>query len=462
MCTGVRMNLYSIFFVPFIFIVFIVYYIVPIRYRYIWLLISSLVFYLSNGYSFVFGLSACIVLTHFSAGFISTIHEEKRQKTAFCIAIIAQLILFGCFRLASNRGLFVQLGVSFYSLQALSYIIEVYRKKYPAETNILKVALYICFFPTIISGPIERPANLLKQISEGGKFSYSMAHKGVYAILGGVLLKTMIANPINSMVDMAYSGYWQHTGAVMLWATILYGIQLFADFAGYSMLACGTANLLGFEIAQNFKQPYLAENVKEFWDRWHISLSKWLQDYIYIPLGGSRKGRIRKAINVFVVFMVSAVWHGSGFQFIVWGFLHFLYQFIPAKKTKYLGVRVIKSVACFALIDFAWLFFRADSLENALYILKSIFCQFDLKQTTYYGSYLLGKSKGELLFICLCVLIAFAVELIHEKGITVEALSTKIPLVARWTIYIVLTLLIVVIYLRNYGTGGASFIYAGF
>lgn len=456
------MNLYSFFFIPFVIIVFTVYYAIPVRYRYIWLLISSVIFYFSNGYKFILGLLICIVTTYISAYCISIIQKDRIKKIVFVVAVLIQLIIFVTFRLLSYKNLFVQLGVSFYSLQALSYVIEIYKKKYVLEKNFFKIALYICFFPTIISGPIERPQNLLKQLSEGREFSYSLAHRGMYTILGGILLKTLIATPLNSMVDLAYSEYWKQTGAVMLWATILYGIQLFADFAGYSMLACGTANLLGFDIVQNFKQPYLTENMKDFWSRWHISLSKWLQDYIYIPLGGNRKGKFRKYLNILIVFMVSAVWHGTGLQYVVWGFLHFLYQLIPSKKTKYLAVKVIKCIACFIMVDFAWLFFRADSIKSAFSIIKSIIYRFELKNTTYYGSYLLGKSKIELVAIGICVLVALSIEIIHEKDITVEAMIAKSPLLVRWIFYIAVTALIIVVYVRTYGTGGASFIYAEF
>lgn len=456
------MSLYSVFFIPFIFIVFVGYYGIPVRFRYIWLLIASLVFYLSGGIEFIWGLFGCIILTFLSAYLIENAKEDNTRKILFFCSVMAQTAIFVIFRLLSNKGLFIQLGVSFYSLQALSYVMDVYRGKYPAERNFFKVALYICFFPTIISGPIERPQNLLRQISEVKPFDYVLAHKGLYTILGGILLKTMIATPLNSMVEMAYSRPWQQTGAVLLWATILYGIQLFADFAGYSMLACGTANLFGFEIMTNFKQPYLVENMGEFWGRWHISLSKWLRDYIYIPLGGNRKGKLRKAVNSLIVFVISAAWHGNGLQYLVWGFLHFLYQYIPSWKTKNFVVRVLKSIFCFALVDFAWLFFRADSLRNAVFIIQSIVSRFDLKQTTYYGSYLLGKSKSELFVICVSVLIAFVVELIHEKNITIEALMAPMPLFIRWMFYSVITIIVILVYIRTYGTGGASFIYAGF
>ncbi|MDL2302358.1 MBOAT family protein [Lachnospiraceae bacterium OttesenSCG-928-D06] len=384
--------------------------------------------------------------------------------------VLANVGMLFLFRYSVLKTILVPLGMSFYVLQALGYVIDVYRKELTPEKNLMKYTVFLFFFPTIMSGPIQRGQQILPQIKEGRDFDYQKAHRGLYLLLYGYLLKIVVANPLGSMVNFAYDDYTGMPGATLLWATILYGIQLYCDFAGYSALAIGTGKLLGFDIKENFKQPYFAVSIKEFWNRWHISLSTWLRDYLYIPLGGNRKGKFRKYVNLMVTFLISGLWHGTGAGFLIWGGLHGIYQILGdcirgrGKKQTLQGLpRILCGVFTFLLVDFAWLFFRAESLEQAVGILKSIFCDFGLKEMTYYGSYLLGGTPFELLFMFACIGVVFLIDFLHEKNISIEnVIMCRTNIAVRWIGYIVCTLLILLVIVQNYGEAASKFIYTRF
>ena len=443
-------------------------FLLPKKYRYIWLFAASCYFYLSNDLRFVIGLAICTVTTYVTARLLEKA-DELRKKILLALCVCVNLLMLFLFRYSMLNSIFVPLGISFYMLQAIGYVVDVYRGEIESEKNPVKYALFVNFFPTVMSGPIQRGTGLLQQIKEGRDFDYSKVHSGLYCLLKGYLLKLVIANQLGSMVDYAYDSYESMPGATLLWATVLYAIQLYFDFAGYSALAIGSAKILGFDLEENFKQPYFATSVKDFWKRWHISLSSWLKDYVYIPLGGNRKGKFRTYINLLITFLVSGLWHGSGLNFLVWGALHGIYQIVETivfkKREKKSGLmrRVSQGLVTFALVDFAWLFFRAGSLTQAVNILHRIFFDFNLKEMTYYGSYSLGGSKLELLLMLVCICIVFIVDLLHEKKISIEAVAArKIPMIVRWVVYIALTLLILFVVVHNYGLAASTFIYERF
>lgn len=462
------MSLNSFSFVIFLPLAAGINFILPKKYRYIWLCAASLLFYLSNDVRFAAGLILCIVTTYITGLLLEKLSSfPKKILLALCIVVnVSALFLF---RYSFLKSVFVPIGMSFYALQAMGYVIDVYRKQVEAEKNPVRYAVYVAFFPTVISGPIQRATGLLQQIREGRDFDYDKAHSGLYYLLWGYLLKIVMANQLGRMVDFAYGSYETVPGATLLWATILYAIQLYCDFAGYSALAIGAGKILGFDIAENFAQPYFAVSVKDFWKRWHISLSSWLKDYVYIPLGGNRKGRVRKCINLMLTFVVSGVWHGSGVNFLVWGALHGAYQvvgnIIPKKKgreEKRIS-RLVCGILTFALVDFAWLFFRADSLTQAVTILRRIIFDFDLKTMTFYGSYLLGGTKLNLVLMLLGICMVFFVDFLHEKKISIERMAAdRVNIVFRWVLYVVLTLLLLFVIVSNYGQTASTFIYERF
>lgn len=454
-----------VFFLPF---VVVINFILPRKYRYIWLCAASLFFYLSNDVRFAAGLAVCTV-TSYVSGLLLEKGEGIRRKIILILCIFANIATLFLFRYSFLHSIFVPLGMSFYALQSMGYVIDVYRRDMKAERNLLKYTLFVAFFPTVISGPIQRGKVLLQQIGEGRDFDYAKARSGLYYLLWGYLLKLVMANQLGGMVDYAYGDYENMPGATLLWATILYAIQLYCDFAGYSALAIGTSKILGFDIGDNFTQPYFAVSVKDFWRRWHISLSSWLRDYVYIPLGGNRKGIWRKRINLMITFLVSGLWHGSGANFLVWGALHGIYQIaediVPQKGDKKKGVvsRVVGGIVTFLLVDFAWLFFRAESLSQAATILQRIVFSFQLKEMTYYGSYLLGGTKLNLVLMLAGILFVFLIDMLHEKKIVMENVTAcRVNIVIRWVGYIALTLLILLVVVRNYGQAASTFIYARF
>lgn len=462
------MSLNSFSFVFFLPVVVGINFLFPKKYRYIWLFAVSCIFYLSNDLRLWVGLAICTVTTYVTALLMEK-RAVRRRKALLALCITVNILALLLFRHSFLNSIFVPIGMSFYTLQAIGYAVDVYREKTEAEKNPVKYALFVNFFPTVASGPIQRATGLLQQIKEGRDFDYGKARCGLYCLLRGYLLKLVISNQLGGMVDYAYGSCETMPGATLLWATVLYAIQLYCDFAGYSALAIGTAKILGFDLDENFAQPYFATSVKDFWRRWHISLSSWLRDYVYIPLGGSRKGKVRTCINLMITFLVSGLWHGAGVNFLVWGVLHGIYQIaetiLTKKNDKKKSVirRIMQGLFTFTLIDFAWLFFRADSLTQAVNILYRICFEFRLNEMTYYGSYLLGGTKLNLLFILVCIGIVFLVDLFHEKKIYPEEVAArKIPIVIRWTIYIVLTLLILFVLVHNYGQAAATFIYERF
>lgn len=286
-------------------------------------------------------------------------------------------------------------GISFYTLQALGYLIDVYRGDIYAEKNFLKYALFVSFFHQLVAGPIERSGRLLVQLYTSKTFRYENIRKGLLLVLYGLFLKMVIADRAATIVDTVYGNSESYPGFYIIAATVFFAIQIYCDFYGYSTVARGSALLMGIHLMDNFSAPYYAKSVKEFWRRWHISLSGWFRDYLYIPLGGNRNSTLRKWCNLLVVFAISGLWHGASLAFIFWGFLNGVYQvsedvFNKAKNffdkwrtkwnqligesekdnTVHFSANLFHTVVTFALVTFAWLFFRAGGLKDALTILK--------------------------------------------------------------------------------------------
>ena len=273
----------------------------------------------------------------------------------------------------------IPIGISFYTFQAVGYVLDVYYGRISAERNFLNYALFISFFPSILSGPINKASLVLPQIKNlRTYFDYGKAVEGLKMILWGMFMKVVVADRVGLYVDTVLPSYMNYTGVTCFVASIFYTIQIYADFAGYSLMAIGVGKLLGFELTENFRRPYFAVSVTDFWRRWHISLSTWLKDYVYIPMGGSRCSRLRNYWNIFVTFLVSGIWHGANWTFIVWGICHGLFQIIEKalgqQKCEYgtLG-KTIKIVITFLLVNFAWLFFRMPAISEASGVIGHIF-----------------------------------------------------------------------------------------
>ena len=339
---------------------------------------------------------SCGLLVERSAG-------NERRKKGFLVASLA--INFGIlfffkyfdffaesvFALLSALGLRMQVpglrvllpvGISFYTFQAVGYTVDVYRGTIRAERNFVVYALFVSFFPQLVAGPIERAKNLLPQFREEHSFRPAEAAEGLKLMLWGLFMKACVADVAAEFVDAVYDNVPNHGGASLLVATILFAFQVYCDFAGYSCIAAGAARTMGFRLMENFRQPYFSASIKEFWRRWHVSLSSWLTDYVYIPLGGNRVPFLRHLANLLVTFLASGLWHGANWTFVAWGALHGIYLVLETAARRCAGdsgifrsraARILRVPACFALVCFAWIFFRADSLGTAFSVVGKIF-----------------------------------------------------------------------------------------
>ncbi len=396
----------SIEFLIFLPIVLLLHYFVPTKYRWIPLLIASYYFYM-------YWDSKLIVLIVFTTvvSYLSAILIEKTDKKALkrlylwatLVTSLGVLVFFQYYNFlaesASGIGslfgsefditldLILPVGISFYTFQTLSYVIDVYRGDLPAEPHFGYYALFVSFFPQLVAGPIERPSNLLPQLKEEHKFNRDEFIYGFGITLVGFFKKMVVADVIAVYVNAVYNDVASATGLGVLVATVLFAVQIYCDFSGYTDIAIGCARMMGIGLMQNFNRPYISESIKEFWSRWHISLSTWFRDYLYIPLGGNRRGKVRKHINVMIVFLVSGLWHGAAWTFVIWGALHGIYQVIgeltkglKSKLYDKIGIdqssklfRFGKRAVTFALVCFAWIFFRANSFSDLGVLIFKLF-----------------------------------------------------------------------------------------
>ena len=336
------------------------------------LLTSSLIFYAFADLRFLPFLIYIIAVSFFADYFC----KIKITLIILLIADIAPLLAIKyCPQLLSTHWIF-PLGISFFTFQSISYIVDIYTKKVSPEHNLLHTALFISFFPVISSGPIQRAGNLIPQFKTERHFDYDNATDGMKLFAWGMFKKLCIADRIAIYVNYVYGNATDQYGIALLFATVLYSFQIYCDFSGYTDMAIGIARYLGFDIGKNFDHPYLSKSLGEFWRRWHISLSSWLRDYVYIPLGGSRVALPRIYLNLLITFLVSGIWHGSTWNFVIWGLLHGVYQCIGrATKPFWEKSKVpsfIRILITFCLVTFAWIFFRAANLQEAGIVIRKI------------------------------------------------------------------------------------------
>ena len=459
----------SIDFLVFFPLVVLVYFVIPRKARYLWLLVASYYFYMCWNPQYALLMATSTVITYASGYLIDRINhsgstkKEKYRKLCVAGSLISNLSILAIFKYANfaienlsnalgalgfstieyRLDLLLPVGISFYTFQALSYTLDVYYGNIKAEKNLLRYALYVSFFPQLVAGPIERSENLLPQIQNVEKinvWNFKRIRDGLLLMMWGLFQKLVIADRVAILVNQVYDNYTQYGMVELIVATVLFAFQIYCDFGGYSTIARGAAQVMGFTLMLNFKQPYLAFNIKEFWRRWHISLTSWFTDYLYIPLGGNRKGEFRKYVNIFIVFTVSGLWHGASWNFIAWGVIHAIYQIIgnlrqslvmkltgKKEEAKCLILRIGKTIVNFILVDFAWLFFCAGDFAVAIGILKQMTVSF------YNVSLLnLGLDPMNWWILILAILILLVVDILHEKDISVIALVDQKNIVFRW------------------------------
>lgn len=380
-------------------LIFLLYYIIPAKYpkiRNIYLLLVSYLLYLQWKPVYALLLMGVTVITYYSAFIVTKTKHPKRLLTTSVILTLLPLLFFKYFNFIndsisnvlsivglkfhlSGLNCAIPMGISFFTFQALGYLWDVYYKRQEAENDFMAYALFISFFPSILSGPINKASLVIPQLKKIRiYFDYNKAVEGLKMILWGMFMKVVVADRLALYVDIVLPNYLNYTGLSCLTASILYTIQIYADFAGYSLMAIGVGKTLGFELTENFHRPYFATSITDFWHRWHISLSTWLKDYIYIPMGGSRCSKARNYWNIFVTFLVSGIWHGANWTFIVWGCMHGVCQIIEKmfglqKNNNSLIIRTIRIIITFMLVNFAWIFFRMPTLTDACNVIARIF-----------------------------------------------------------------------------------------
>ena len=476
------MSLISGAFLIFAFLTLLLCYVLPLRLRPYWLLACSAFFYLSAGPRFAPFLLLSVLSTWAAARFLTRVKRKKLLlglTLALNLGLLATLKLLPVLRTRLAAGtllpLIYPLGIAFYSLQAAGYLIDVYRGRIEAETRFWRYALFMCFFPCILQGPISRYEQLAPQLAEGHPLEYRNLCFGAQLMLWGYFKKLVIADRAALLVDRVYGTPESYMGLAVVAAILLYTLQLYADFSGCVDICRGLARMLGIELMENFRRPLFSTSIREFWRRWHITLGAWLRDYLYIPLGGSRRGRLRRDLNVVIVFAVSGFWHGAGFNYLFWGLLHGIYQVVGSATLDLrdrlwhrLGLkeapRLLRRLGCFLLVCFGFHFFRAAGLAAALRMAASCVRGFSLAPLRD-GSFLtLGLDGADLLILGLSLLLLLLVSLWqerHDGALLRERLAT-LPLPLRWGIW--LSGLAAVLIFGIYGPGysRAQFIYMGF
>ncbi len=391
-------------------VVALLYFLLPKKAKWPMLLVASYFFYAFYQMDLLF----LIVLTTLISWGASMIMERSESKTVrklllalTLVVCLGVLFFYKYFNFLAGSvvsiinllggevppvtlNLILPVGISFYTFQTLSYVIDVYRGDIKTERNFFFYALFVSFFPQLVAGPIERPDNLIPQLKEAHKFNKDDAIKGAKHMMVGFFKKICVADLISVYVDSIYNDVEGATGIGVLIATALFAVQIYCDFSGYTDIAIGCARVMGIRLMKNFDHPYTATTIKEFWGRWHISLSSWFKDYLYIPLGGNRCARWRHLLNIMIVFMVSGLWHGANWTYVIWGALHGFYQIVGTltfKQRNRLVERAgftkehplvvwIRRINTFLLATFAWLFFRANSVSDAFALIGRIFTNF--------------------------------------------------------------------------------------
>lgn len=345
----------------------------------------------------------------------------------------------GCTVRIPGLNWMLPLGLSFYTLQAVGYLADVYLKKIEVEKNWWDYMLFVSFFPQIASGPISKAQDLLPQIKSQRLFKYEQVVQGLRWLLWGMFMKVVMADRVGIYADTIFNNYEHMSGLSCFLGSLLYTLQIYGDFAGYSFMALGVGQLLGFELVNNFHRPYFSQSITEFWHRWHISLSTWLKDYIYIPLGGSRCSKARNYWNIFVTFLVSGIWHGANWTFIVWGGLHGIFQIIEKmlklQKPSSAGItKVVRILVTFLLVNFAWVFFRMPSLDKATDMI--------IKMFTNHDTTIAEITPAMLLLIVMSVSIVLVKDILDEFCKKEQTLFHHQNIFVRWSVYIILTCLI--------------------
>jgi len=434
-------------------------------------LIASYYFYMSWKAEYVILIIISTLATYITGLQMGKLKQKNKRKKYLITSIVINLgLLFAfkyfnffndslrnvlqAFSLSFNLPylqVLLPIGISFYTFQALSYSIDLYNGKIKSEKNLGIFALYVSFFPQLVAGPIERAKNLLPQFLKKQKFDYNRICEGLILMLWGFFLKIVIADRLALLVNMVYGNVTAYSGIPLILATLFFCFQIFCDFAGYSFIAIGCALIMGFRLMNNFKRPYFSKSISEFWRRWHISLSTWFRDYVYIPLGGNRVKKRRLFFNLLIVFLIAGIWHGANWTFIIWGGLngfYLMFAIITKNSREKIANKIgltkfpkihsfFKILIIFILINIGWIFFRANNLSDAVYVLTHLFKDWNLN---FFGPSL-GLGKRALVVAFSSLFFLETIHLIQEK-IGIRKFLSKIPSFIRWIIYLIMVMAI--------------------
>lgn len=472
----------SLAFAVFLPIVFLLYWKLPQKYRWILLLLANYYFYMSFSPEYVILLLITTGVSYSCALLIKKSEKIRNKKILLGVGIIISLSFLLFYKYASfftdniekllksialplndvTLQLLLPIGISFYTFKTISYMVDSYRGKIEPEKHFGYYASYLSFFPTLVSGPIDRAADTIPMIKADKKFSYEDAVYSLRLMVVGFAKKILIADVLSKYVNMVFDNVYEYSGITLMIGAVLFTFQIYCDFSGYSDIAIGTAGLLGIPCKRNFNSPYFAASVKEFWSRWHISLSTWFRDYVYIPLGGSRVKPWRTQLNVMITFLISGLWHGANWTFVIWGGIHGFYQVIenlllPKGKGKENRnfLKPLRIVITFCLVTIAWIFFRADSVEDAMYVVTAMWNDFSVRN---------ALANLSMTFTGILKIVPFLTALMIydyislKKDLLREMSKWKWPI--RWIIYIGIVLLMIVLKIHN-GTS-QQFIYFQF
>lgn len=463
--------------------VFALYWIIPSRYnkaRNAFLIFVSYLLYMNWKPAFAIALAGVTLLTYYGARLIDRkdIGRRKLQCGIFAVMSLLPLLIFKYYNFLNDTlsagldviGLHfslpglnwaIPIGISFFTFQAVGYMLDVYHKRIPVETKMLDYILFVSFFPQVTSGPISTAKELMPQIKSIHKFNFEKAISGVKLFLWGMFLKVVVADRIGIYVDTVYANYVHCSGAVCLLASIMYSLQIYCDFAGYSFMAIGIAKMLDYDLINNFERPYLATSVTEFWKRWHISLTRWLTTHVYINLGGNRCNRWRQYCNIMITFLVSGLWHGANWTFVVWGAIHGLLQIMEKVFMgerirndlknpihKFSTIKVLWMLATFNFVSLAWIFFRMPTLKDATGMIARFF--------TSFAPFTLAP-MDTISIVCLSISlpILFAYDILHEYRLKCRMLTSNCM---QWIFYFIIICLIFSIGVLDAG----QFIYVTF
>ena len=475
------MDLVSLGFLLFTAVTAVLYYSLPVRLRPAWLLAVSVFFYLSAGLRgalfLLFSIASCYAAA-------LALPKARHQRALLVLTLALNLGVMAALKLlpwlmaaAVENGtlrLLYPLGLSFYSLQAAGYVLDVYRGKFAPERKFWRFALFLVFFPIVSQGPISRYDQLAPQLFEGHRLRAKNLHYGAQLMLWGYFKKLVVADRAGLLVDAVYDTPGQYAGLAVCLAALLYTLQLYADFSGCVDICRGAARMLGIELAENFRRPLFSASIREFWRRWHITLGAWLRDYLYFPLGGGRRGKLRKALNTLATFAVSGLWHGAGLNFLFWGlfngFCIVLGGVTEGTRDRFwrrLGLRepprLLRQLGCFALVVSGFHFFRAPGLSAGVHMALDALRGFRAS-ALFDGSLtalLDGKDAAVLVLGLGLMLLVSALEERMEDGCLRERIAA-LPLAACWSLWLVLLLTVLVFGVYGPGYDRAQFIYMGF